>query len=151
MKKQMLALALACLGWRAAEGKAPAAAREDPSSARQSYEAQVKAELAELDSKIDALESQAQRAGARSRDRLLAEVKAMRAQKRDADKRFEGLKAAAGRQWEDVKEGLDRALLKLKKACRRAASQLGVLPRPRAAPASYSPLAIALLSGPTAP
>lgn len=119
-----LAWALIMMG-AAAAAQARPAAEVAPATASSVTDARAKVrqELDEFGRRIDALEADARRAGTQTRERLDAAVKDLRVDKADAEREFAKLESAGESARKRLSKGLDRAMVKLRTAYRKAVAK----------------------------
>jgi hypothetical protein len=91
-------------------------------SERDAYVQKLKAQLDEWNAEIDRLEAQARQAGGDARLQYEKQVQSLREQRRDAETRLAGLRAATGDAWDQLREGVDQAWSDLKSGLEKASS-----------------------------
>jgi len=115
------ALLVAAVAWTArARPAAEPGGGTAKTSVEESTRAKARRELDELGKKIDALEADARREGALVRERLQADVKALRADERDARRELAKLEASGAAARKDLTDRVERAMRKLREAYRKA-------------------------------
>ena len=91
-------------------------AKEDARETKADFEKRVKADLDELDAKIDQLGKKMSAMGEDGRKKAKAEAKELKKKRQVAGKKFAKAKAASKKEWERFKVEVDEAVGDLKKA-----------------------------------
>ena len=78
-------------------------------SKKQAYEEKFKAQLDELNAKIDVLKAQAKQAGASVRADYYATMEDLLKKRSEAQSRLESLREAGDETWEDMKQGVEES------------------------------------------
>ncbi len=97
-------------------------AAEKTEAQKDEYERKLKAKLDDLDRSIDTLKARAKKTNARERVKLNEAIADLQKKRASAGQRFDELKSASARAWEDLKVGIEAAMDDLENACERAAS-----------------------------
>lgn len=116
-----------------AAGASAAPAAKTPEKTR------IHQELDALGAKIDALAERARRESAGTRAKLDEKVKALRADKSDADRALDKLEAAGASAGEDLRAAFQSAYRKLKNGYRDAVREAPWSKKPRKSPAPKAP------------
>ena len=89
---------------------------------KESFKAEAKKSIKELDEKITALGKEIKKQGANAKDEAKESWKDLKAKQKEAKKQLKALYKAGGKTWDKTKDGFNAALDELKKAYDKAAS-----------------------------
>ncbi|MDT8357619.1 MAG: hypothetical protein RQ758_03845 [Methanomicrobiaceae archaeon] len=92
-------------------------------TAKDAYVRMIEAKLEELDAEIHKLKARAKEESASAEIKLNKMIDQYRTDRQDLERELEALRESGGSAWEDMQEGVDRALAELKASFEKASSR----------------------------